>query len=968
MTADDLSGWRAPDAQLVQTALSRIGDPQHRRVFFERLENPQWVSALDAQHVFDSLPETVIDAAGREVWRPWPEGEYLVRMAPRAPKAVGRILSRVTESANPYVHELVLRAALTLPPDEGRALVPAIDGYLTARTLPNAEQVAALIEVFAHAGLRKPAVRLAQAAFRPKAVQGPEGVEGPHRRNVTAGLERYWYEELLPRVAEALTPVLGDGVLIMLAAWLETFQVVSGEFTVGTGHDLSYIWRPAIGDHAQNHRHHELGDSLVEAVRNRALADIAHGRPVADVVAILERSGQPLLRRIAMHVLARSASQSEAARENGFQRLMEPALMDDTAYRHEYAELARAVLPIATPKELGSWEALAEDGPPVSSEVVQDRAQRRVQPDEDLDETIERYREVWQLNLLSGIGAKVLPESAAARLSNLVAKYGEPEHPDFPSYMSSWTGPNSPVTQEDLAERDVSETRAFLDTWAPEGDEPWGPSIEGLARTLQGVVASRPQDFSAAATDFAGLDPTYVRAFFSGLADAVAAGANIDWPSVIEAARLVSLNRDDGVDLEGGMDQDVVWRFAQRSVATLVERGSSGDADNGLPPELLLRAVEAIAPLAHHPDPTPQHEEEYGGSNMDPLTLSLNTTRPAAVRALVRVMSRAKELQDAEGAADYSRSAIAATLPILDLRLRPNRDESLATAAAFGEALGRLIWVDRQWTEEHAGELLTDDAWGDVVLSVALSTYRPSGAIAEVVKPAARQVIARVAAGGTAVSGWRTDRSPVELIGDALVLLRIQGVIEANDSLLVYFFETAPLHSRTRVLGHLGWLLMQSEDVPGDALDRARELWEGRAKAVAAGETSIDELADFYWWVRSDKFDRSWWLPHLLQALESDDFDAAGMLGEVLEQTAPSAPEQVAAILERLLSKRGEKPFTRYDLVEHAPAVIAEALDSADPDLRATGQRIMDLLGRGGHLRIAELVEQRRLRRGGIDS
>lgn len=967
MTADDLSGWRVPDADLVQTALSRIGDQQHRRVFFERLENPQWVTALDVQHVFDSPPDTVVDAAGREVWTPWPEGEYLVRMAPLAPGAVSRILSRVTESANPYVHDLVLQAALALPPDEARALVPAIDGYLTAGTLRNGEQVVTLVEGLATARLRKPAVRLAQAAFRPRSVDVPDGVDRPLRRTVTAGLERYWYEELLPRVAEALDPVLGDGVLTMLAAWLETFQEVSGEYNVETGNDLSFVWRPAIGDHSQNNRYHELGDPLVEAVRNRALADIARGRPVAEVLATLERSGQPLLRRIAMHVLARTAPESEAAREDGLQRLMEPTLMDDTAYRHEYAELGRAVVPLLTPAELEGWEALALDGPPVSSEAVKERAQRRLQPDENLDEVVERYREVWQLNLLSGIGAELLPGRAAARLGDLVTKYGEPEHPEFPSYMSSWSGPNSPVTQEDLAERDVSDIRAFLSTWAPEGDEPWGPSVEGLARTLQGVVASRPQEFSAAAPDFADLDPTYARAFFSGLADAVTAGANIDWPSVIDAARLVSLNSDDGADFDGGMDQDVVWRFAQRSIAALVEQGSTGDVENGLPAELLLRAVDAIAPLAHHPDPTPEHEEQYGGSNMDPLTFSLNTTRPAAVRALARVMSRAKELEEREGAADYSRSAIAAALPLLDDRLRPDRDESLATAAAFGEALGRLIWVDREWTVDRAGELLTDDAWGDVVLSVALSTYRPSRAIVEVVGPAARRVIARVAAGGTAVPGWRTDRSPVELIGDALVLLRIQGVIEPNDSLLTYFFATAPVRSRTRVLGHLGWLLMQSDDVPGEFLDRARELWESRAQAVEAGQTRIDELADFYWWVRSDKFDRSWWLPRLLQALASDEFDAKGMLGEVLEEAAPSAPGPVAEILERLLTKRGEQPFARYDLVEHAPAVVAEALDSADSEVRATGERIMDLLGRGGHLRIAELVEQRRSRRGATD-
>jgi hypothetical protein len=92
MTAGALAGWREPDNDLIQTALSRIGDRQHRRVFFDRLQNPRWVAALDAHRVFDSPSETIRDEAGQEFWMPWPQDEYLVRMAPLVPAAVGRIL------------------------------------------------------------------------------------------------------------------------------------------------------------------------------------------------------------------------------------------------------------------------------------------------------------------------------------------------------------------------------------------------------------------------------------------------------------------------------------------------------------------------------------------------------------------------------------------------------------------------------------------------------------------------------------------------------------------------------------------------------------------------------------------------------------------------------------------------------------------------------------------------------------
>lgn len=965
MTTDPLTkGWRDPDDDLVQNVLARIGDRQHRRVFFDRLQNPRWVTALSVRHVFDTPPETTLDASGMELWAPWPEGEYLVRMAPLAPTAVQPILVRISVSANPYVHQLILQAAVSLQAADAQALLPAVERYLAQGTLRNNENVVRLIENLAKAGARRPAVRIAQAAFRPRSVDAAEG-DVPRRRSVVAGLDRYLYEQLLPRTVAALDTVLGDRALTTVAAWLEVFQEASGEYHAESKSDLSYIWRPAIGDHSQNSRYHELGDSLVEAVRNRAIADIRRGRSISDVTQTLERSGQPLLVRIAMHVLAATAGEHSLARTEGLARLLENRLLGPD-YRHEYAELARSILPVVEPTEQERWEALVFDGPPLQQDELEERAARYLQPDEELEKAVAKYREIWQLNLLSAVGFPSLPPSAALRLHELVDKYGEPSHPEFSSYMSSWSGPNSPLAQEELAQKSTLEIQHYLATWEPEVVETWGPgpSKEGLSRILQPVVADRALEFSGEAPRFADLDPTYVRAIFSGLTDAVKAGVQINWEQAIRAALTVSQHPDDGADSDAGMEEDVVWRYAHRAVAALLERGSSAEDEHGIPAGLLERGIEAVSPLIDHPDPTPDHEEQYGGSNMDPLTLSLNTTRPSAIRAITRLACRARSLMET-GAGDRDRDrealdrAIQSALRLLESRLWPHRDGSLASAAAFGEELGRLIWVDRDWVQRHADDLLTQDTFGEVVLSTALATYRPSRDILDVVASVARGVVDRVAAGGVAVSGWRTDRSPIELIGDHLVVLRVQGALDADDPLLTHFFALAPVSARARVLGRVGWLLMHSDETPDAIIGRAKSLWESRAAAVDRAETPSDELVEFYWWVRSGKFDSSWWLPYLKQAASADGFDSNGMLGEALEEAAASAPGLVAEVLESLLATRDE-PLRRYDLVEHAPTVIAAALDSGDLQTVETGQRIMDSLGRGGHLRIVELVEQKR--------
>lgn len=260
----------------------------------------------------------------------------------------------------------------------------------------------------------------------------------------------------------------------------------------------------------------------------------------------------------------------------------------------------------------------------------------------------------------------------------------------------------------------------------------------------------------------------------------------------------------------------------------------------------------------------------------------------------------------------------------------------------------------------QVGFLLTADQFGEVVLSTALARLAPSSALLDCVAPAAESLLDRAAAGETAASGVRNARTPVELIGDHVVWLRVQNAISVDHPLLLKFFSAASVAARSSVLGHLGWLIMQADGISEDALQRASALWDSRADAVALGEASAEELSEFYWWPYGGKFDSAWWLPRLEQAANSESFDPHGMLSGVLEAAANQDPGRAIAILERLLSMH-VRGAARYKLVQHAPGIIAAALDSSNSVAIAKAKKVMDFLGRSGHVQIAELVAQRRL-------
>lgn len=920
--SDGQQPWRAPDPDLVRRALSRLGDLQHRRVFYEKLDNPLWVDALAREGVFGSPPEVVVREDGTSHSQPWPEGNYLIRMAPLAPESVSRVMQRVSTSSNPYVHELLFRAALALPPDYAATFAKPLARFLEVGSLSHAREVVSLAERLAEAEKPTAALRILQAAFRPRP-SGEEATGLGGRRDVRTGLERYWFEDGLPEASRVLVAIQGEKALTTLVSWLQAFMTASGEYVPGRPYDLSHIWRPSIGPHEQNQSFEELGDALIDAVRDLAVADVRGGRDVTDVVAVLERSGQPLSQRIALHVLAVTSPENAEARDLAFERLQRPALMDSD-FRHEYAILSRSVLPTASNEQMKTWAKAVKGGPHIDDEKLAKAAEHWRLEDEALDASKVRFREVWRLKLLSAVGRDSLPLEDAEELTSLEERYGVIDHPEFSSYSTSWVGPTSPVTEEGLMAYGVPGLLEYLRTWSPAKPEPWDdPSKEGLARALQTAVSKRSEELSAASVDFGDLDPTYVRAFFSGLTEAVKSGEPVAWGEVLALATAIARKEDDGAEVTGSRDEDTVWRFAQRAMAGLIEQGTR-ESENGIPGPQLAAAVDALEPLISHADPTAEHEERYGGSNMDPLTLSLNTTRPAVMRALIRVASRAKE--DAEEAVSgVSEAVVPRVLTLVDSRLFPERDPSLAEAAALGERFGRLIWIDREWSDQRLSALLSSDAFGDVVGSTALATYQPSRVLTEALSGWARNLLDRVARGDEIVSGWRRDRGPVEVLGDHLMMLRLWDAIPQDDELLTHYFQKAPAEARSKVLGQLGWLLGRTEDVPDGPLQRAIDFFNLRAESVRNGDADPKELGEFYWWARSGKFPPAWWIPLLEQAVAAPGFSARGMLGDVLEENASRGPTSVVTILEALLIRGREEPFGTYDLIEHAPGILVSA-------------------------------------------
>ena len=728
MTGNRNQSFQPPSEELLSRALSAIGDLQHRRAFYIQLRNPLWIEPLDKRRAFDNPPMPVQQPDGTWRRRPWPEGDYLARMTPLAPEQVARILSRYLNHADPDIRRLVLSAAVQMPASIAATLVDGIRHFFETPVWFDPDQLIRLIRVLADGGQSAKAIGLADAIYRPRRAPVTDEAKERHpsaRHDVGAGLEPYWYAQTLPAVVDALKPQ-DPSLLTRLTAWLETYQVAVGEYDSARRSDTSSMWRPSIEPDKQNWNTESIGNALVDAARNLAAIQLREGRPAAEIVTTLQRGGQPLLTRVAMAVLApevdQRANDDDTLLPAATTMLLEPSYLDAN-YRHEYSRLATAVLPMLDADVVSQFEQLVLTGPPVSDEELRTRlagfmiplvsppggpapgteqtspeaisSGRPEQSHQDVGDVppataapdVEAYRRRWRLRLLSAIGRLALTPRLQQDLNVLQAEFGQPEHPEFPSYQSAmWVGPTSPLSPDELAAMPVSRLLEHLRTWTPawplQPETIFGPSIEGQARALEQVVANDPAPLAEHATEFLDLPIAYIRGLLHGLELAIDSDRFFPWEPVLELCAYMAARPDSAASTAGsGYDSEL--RSTQLQLANLLNRGcltpawSAADAS---------AALSVLTVLSEHRDPTAEYEQQYGGSNMDPLTMSLNTVRPAALRALLTLLG-----------SDAAQPIQAEILDVLDSRLGFAFDNSLAVAAVFGEKIAQMLIADRDW-------------------------------------------------------------------------------------------------------------------------------------------------------------------------------------------------------------------------------------------------------------------------------
>jgi hypothetical protein len=452
-------------------------------------------------------------------------------------------------------------------------------------------------------------------------------------------------------------------------------------FSKGGRASWSWVFRPAVEDHEQNHDWRSADNCLVEGFRDVLLAwsdeDPASAKPF---VENLVRDDLQMLRRIGIHTLRVRWSSLRSIYSKAIR-----AQLFDAANIHEYYGLLKDHFSDFDDKEKKATLAALR--------------KLTVGKGEDV-ESFRRQQARWLESMATSGYAPAQKWLAQLRADGFGFRS---DHPDFNSYMeASWTGHGpSPYPPEELIAfvEDGSIIR-HLTAFKP-GNLWKGPTIEGLGESLKQAVVTTPERFARKLQLFVDIEHHYQNALIEGFKrswESAKADSSDEvwadiWPLLLTFFEQLVAKSGNAAFAESGNGAD--W---QVSLLADVLRSGTADDEHAYAPALLPRGwsiIEGLLGAAEgvaRPDP-------------DAMTQAINSPKGRTIEALWSHVLRECRLADqARGthADEWNRMR-----GVIDRELAACAGANYEFSTLAGAYIANLDYLDHEWLKSKLGEIFS---------------------------------------------------------------------------------------------------------------------------------------------------------------------------------------------------------------------------------------------------------------------
>ena len=416
----------------------------------------------------------------------------------------------------------------------------------------------------------------------------------------------------------------------------------------------------------------------------------------------------------------------------------------------------------------------------------------------------------------------------------------------------------------------------------------------------------------------------------------------------------MAVDRPDVGQLDAWLeDNEGRWAWVRQSIARLLEHAFeslSGEADISL----RSRLWAILERLTADPQPDRDYEEQYGGNNMDPVTLALNTVRGRAMQVVVGYALWAKRHTQEEGDAARLDAYAPEVARVLEAHLDPEVDASCAVRSVFGQYFPWLVLLDEEWVSGLVARIFTADPQQRPLRLAAWEAYLVWCSPYDSCYRLLASEYARAAREEEEPPAWRWTASstPRVALGRHLLSFYWRGLLDLTDDAMTSFFAHSHADTRNHALAGVGHAFARPADVEKSTIDRLMALWEWRTNR----SDELRELRGFAWWLGCECLPAEWRLKQLENLVARGGTpDPAHLAFEFLRSAAPEFPLRAVQAIENMVHIKA-RSWEVFGAREDIHVALEMALRSADASAESKALEVVHLLGAMGHSEFRDLA------------
>lgn len=847
----DEGRYSVPTDDDVKNALSLLGQPALRRIFFTKLRNPEWLHPLRNNDVF-SFSKPLRNFADH--YSEWPEALYLKRFVEVNPLEVAAAVVEVCESDNPIIRAEAIDIAVELPDEYAVEIARQVvswaeSGYASSGYFwTNARTNDLIRKLMASCAddVKRVGKTLLYECYKPRI-----RYDG-HFRDVRSLIVREFYSEHLAElgdVFETMKPSIRRGI----------FASFAKDLLIGDSDDSPSSYFIFSIEDACNTRVKSIENEIIYQLVCSLRVSFAYDSANC-VNWIKSKRSNPLVIRCALFFelnILKECEAEGASLNEGLSRSVRELVLSGLITKPEFDSELYPIIPVA--RRLGVIEPDEIDRCVIEGckvKLEQCRAQSSGFDDFDCAHRIER----WEHRALCLIGREALGSEGKKLLEELSERHSVSTYSaNHIGETKIITGPNSPTGALEMIKMGSDALLDYLEGWHPTREDSWNLiTHEGQGRVIVQVLDDDPYLFAGKIERICRLRITYQRSVIDGYNAAVSHGKDIPLDDALEMIEIAAAKPEaESWQGEGDSFDDDQGYFAFKVAAVrlaeeLIDKGHdelSADQSRSLLCSLLM--------FSDSNQPDARYEGKYGGDNMDPLSLAINTIRPIALLAMAKLL---EIVQD-----DKIRIEALSALE----RHLPSTSKSLADAAAIGESIPYLLNIEPEWLKLHYEDLFGGPAANtcqQIVLTTVLALYCPSPQMFDFLSPA--MVLALQQSAGSYVMGFRAPgKDALDSIGSWAYVGYASGYVRSHHPVLKMLRETADAGHLGMILGELCSMARSGEGVSFSVAKRIAKLWDYHCRILVSrcGGQSLSGIQSL---ALSGLYPVDWWGPRLLEQLK----------------------------------------------------------------------------------------------------